>query len=143
VKEQVSRRLLAGVGLALWAAYFLGSAVSADLTGALAMPLELWSMTWLAMLFLMSVTLLAVDVLTGFGTWMKWAAPRLRGTGLLAGGALSAIALLQGLRAPVVDSYEVHIASLPAALNGTVIVGLSDLHLGSLLGTPWLAARVR
>jgi predicted MPP superfamily phosphohydrolase len=143
VKKHLSRRLLAGVGLALWAAYFFSSTVSADLTGALAMPLELWSMTWLAMLFLMSVALLAVDVLTGFGTWMKWAVPRLRGAGLLAGGALSAIALFQGLRAPVIESHEVHIASLPAALDGTVVVGLSDLHLGLLLGTPWLAARVR
>lgn len=143
VKERVSRRLLVGVGLALWATYFLGSAVSADLTGALAVPLELWSMTWLAMLFLTSVALLAVDLSTGFGTWMKSAVPRLRAAGLIAGGALSAMALVQGLRPPVIDSYDVHIASLPAALDGTVVVGLSDLHLGSLLGTPWLAARVR
>lgn len=143
VKERVSRRLLVGVGLALWAIYFLGSAVSADLTGALAVPLELWSMTWLAMLFLTSVALLAVDLSTGFGTWMKQAVPRLRGAGLVAGAALSAMALVQGLRPPVIDSYDVHIASLPAALDGMVVVGLSDLHLGSLLGKPWLAARVR
>jgi predicted MPP superfamily phosphohydrolase len=143
VKEHVPRRLLVGVGLALWACFLLGSAVSADVTGALAMPLELWSMTWLAMLFLTSIALLAVDVLTGFGTWMKRATPRLRAAGLIAGGTLSAIALVQGLRAPVIDSYEVHIASLPAAIDGTVVVGLSDLHLGSLLGTAWLAARVR
>jgi predicted MPP superfamily phosphohydrolase len=95
------------------------------------------------MMFLTSIALLAVDVMTGFGTLMKRAAPRLRGAGLIAGGALSAMALVQGLRAPVVDSYEVRIASLPAALDGTVVVGLSDLHLGSRLGTPWLAARVR
>jgi predicted MPP superfamily phosphohydrolase len=82
-------------------------------------------------------------VVTGFGTWMKRAAPRLRAAGLFAGGALSAIALVQGLRAPVIDSYDVPIASLPAALDGTVVVGLSDLHLGSLLGTAWLAARIR
>jgi predicted MPP superfamily phosphohydrolase len=73
---------------------------------------------------------------------MKQAVPRLRGSGLLAGGALTAMALVQGMRAPVVDSYEVRIASLPAELDGTVVVGLSDVHLGSLLGTPWLAARV-
>jgi predicted MPP superfamily phosphohydrolase len=143
VKEHVPRRLLVGAGLALWALFIVGSAVSADLTGGLAVPLELWSMTWLAMMFLTSTALLAVDVLTGFGRLMKRAAPRLRGAGLVAGGLLSAMALVQGLRPPVIDNYEVHIASLPAALDGTVVVGLSDLHLGSLLGTPWLAARVR
>jgi predicted MPP superfamily phosphohydrolase len=143
VKEHVPQRLLVGAGLALWASFFLGSGVSADLTGVLPVPLELWSMTWLAMLFLTSVALLAVDLSTGFGTLMKRAVPRLRGAGLLAGGALSAMALVQGMRAPVIDSYEVYIASLPTVLDGTVVVGLSDLHLGSLLGTPWLAARVR
>jgi predicted MPP superfamily phosphohydrolase len=143
VKERVPRRLLVGAGLVLWASFLLGSAVSADLTGVLAVPLEFWSMTWLAMLFLTSVTLLIVDVATGFGAFLKLVVPRLRGVALIAGGALSMVALIQGLRAPVVDSYDVHIASLPAALDGTVIVGLSDLHLGSLLGTVWLAARVR
>jgi predicted MPP superfamily phosphohydrolase len=142
VKKHVPRRLLVGAGFALWASFFLGTSASADLTGVLAVPLELWSMTWLATLFLTSVALLAVDVSTGFGTLMKRAVPRLRGGALLAGGALSAIALVQGLREPVIDSYEVHIASLPAALDGTVVVGLSDLHLGSLLGTSWLTARV-
>jgi predicted MPP superfamily phosphohydrolase len=143
VKEHVPPRLLVGAGLALWALFMVGSTVSAYLTGAMAVPLELWSMTWLAMLFLTSIALLAVDVSTGFGTLMKQAVPRLRGAGLIAGGVLSAMALVQGLRAPVIDNYEVRIASLPVALDGTVIVGLSDLHLGSLLGTPWLAARVR
>ena len=74
---------------------------------------------------------------------MKRAVSRRRGARLVAGAALSAIALIQGLRAPVVDSHDVHIAGLPAALDGTVVLGLSDLHLGSLLGTSWLAARVR
>jgi predicted MPP superfamily phosphohydrolase len=142
VKEHVPRRILVGAGLALWASYFLGHSTNADLTGDLAVPLELWSMTWLATLFLMSVALLVVEVATGFGTWLQRAVPRLRGAALVAGFALSAMALVQGLRAPVVDSYEVQIASLPAALDGTVVVGLSDVHLGSLLGAPWLAARV-
>jgi predicted MPP superfamily phosphohydrolase len=143
VQEHVPRRLLIGAGLALWASYFLSGSVSTETTGALAAPLELWSMTWLAMLFLTTVALLAVDAATGFGAFLKRAVPRLRGVALVTGGVLSTIALVQGLRAPVVDSYEVQIANLPAALDGTVVVGLSDLHLGSLLGTPWLTARVR
>ncbi len=55
---------------------------------------------------------------------------------------LSAVALVQGLRAPVVQRYDVTVQRLPAALDGTVIVALSDLHLGSLLGREWLAARL-
>jgi hypothetical protein len=46
VSEHVSRPLLVGAGLVLWAAFFLGTGVSAVLTGVLAVPLELWSMTW-------------------------------------------------------------------------------------------------
>jgi uncharacterized protein len=143
VKEHLSRKMLVGAGLALWTLFFLSSAASVELTGPLAVLLELWNMTWLGVLFLTSISLLIVDLATGFGAWMERAVPHLRGAGLVAGGALSAIALVQGLQAPVVDSYEVRIADLPAALDGTVVVGLSDLHLGSLLGKHWLAARVR
>jgi len=46
------------------------------------------------------------------------------------------------MRPPVVRAYEVRLAGLPADLDGTVLVALSDLHLGSLLGERWLAARV-
>jgi hypothetical protein len=143
LREHVSLRLLVGLGLLLWASYFLGSAASTRVTGTPAVCLELWSMTWLATLFLASVALMVVDVATGFGAFLKRAVPRLRGAALVAGCALSAVAAVQGLRAPVIESYEVHISRLPAALDGTVVIGLSGLHLGSLLSTPWLAARVR
>jgi hypothetical protein len=45
VKEHVPRRTLVGAGLALWAFFMVGSAVNADLTGVMAVPLELWRMT--------------------------------------------------------------------------------------------------
>jgi predicted MPP superfamily phosphohydrolase len=143
VKKHLPRNLLVGAGLTLWSIFIFGSAVSADLMGALAVPLELWNMTWLAMLFLTSIALMAVDMATGFGTWMKRVVPQMRALGLVAGGALSAMALVQGLRAPVINNYEVLIASLPAELDGTVVVGLTDLHLGALLGKRWLEDRVR
>jgi hypothetical protein len=41
-----------------------------------------------------------------------------------------------------VTSYEVQVAGLPPELDGTVLVALSDLHLGSSLGEEWLADRV-
>ena len=41
---------------------------------------------------------------------------------LVGGGVLSAIALVQGLRAPVVQNYEVQLAGLPASSDGTVLI---------------------
>jgi hypothetical protein len=61
---------------------------------------------------------------------------------LLAAGLLSVFALVQGMRPPVVRDHEVHLAGLPPEMDGMVIVAVSDLHLGSLLGERWLAARV-
>ena len=61
---------------------------------------------------------------------------------LIAGGALSLIALFQGLRPPVVQSYDVTLPGLPVEMEGTVLVAMSDLHLGSQLGERWLADRV-
>jgi predicted MPP superfamily phosphohydrolase len=142
VRRHVSPRVLIGVGVAFWASYFFGAALDRQDTGILATSLELWSMTWLAVLFLMSVPLLAAEAATGFGLLLPTIAPRLRGAALAVGGGLTLLALVQGLRAPVVQSYEVYSRGLPVALDGTVIVAISDLHLGSLLGATWLAARV-
>jgi predicted MPP superfamily phosphohydrolase len=143
VNKTVPRRLFAWVGLLLWALFLLGNIGTTDWTGVLTGPLEFWSMTWLGMLFLTSVVLLAVDVTTGFGMWMKQAVHLLRAAALATGFVLSAIALVQGLRAPVVESYEVRIANLPVELDGTIVIALSDLHLGSLLGLSWLEARLK
>jgi predicted MPP superfamily phosphohydrolase len=46
------------------------------------------------------------------------------------------------MRPPIVEKYEVTLPDLPSALDGTVIVALSDMHLGSQLGKGWLAARI-
>jgi predicted MPP superfamily phosphohydrolase len=50
--------------------------------------------------------------------------------------------VVQGQRAPVVQRYDVYVPKLPASCEGTVIVALSDLHLGTVLGQEWLSARV-
>lgn len=142
LRRLVSGRLLIGAGLVLWALFLVSRFISPELMGRLATPAELWSMTWMATLFLVSVTLLVVDMGTGFGFFLKRYLPRLRGIALIAGALLSLLALVQGQRAPVVQSYHVYTDKLPANLDGTVIVALSDLHLGTVLGEQWLAARV-
>ncbi len=142
VVRHVPRKVLIGAGVVLWASFFFARVLGHGGTGALAATLELFGMNWMAMLFLASVSFLAIDLLTGFGFLLPRLAPSLRGWALVAGGMLSVIALVQGLRPPVVQNYEVCLPGLPADMDGTVLVAMSDLHLGSLLGEHWLAARV-
>jgi predicted MPP superfamily phosphohydrolase len=142
VKQDIQRKYLIVLGFALWALFILGRVVGSEETGTFAGTLELWGMGWMATLFLMSVALLAVDVATGFGSFFSRSVPRMRGAALAIGAVLTAVALVQGLRAPVVQSYDVAVSGLPKDLNGTVIVVLSDLHLGVSLGEQWLTARV-
>jgi predicted MPP superfamily phosphohydrolase len=58
------------------------------------------------------------------------------------GMGLSVIALVQGLRPPVLENYNVYLSELPKEMDHTVIIAMSDLHLGSLLGPRWLQARI-
>ena len=143
LQRHVSRKLLIGAGMVLWTGFFLGRVVVGhDHTGIIARTLELLGMNWMGVLFLLFVSLLAMDLATGFGFLVPRRAPSLRGLALLAGGVLAAIALVQGVRAPVVQNYEVSLSGLPDEMNDTTLVAMSDLHVGSLLGKQWLEARV-
>lgn len=141
--KPIPPRLLIGAGIGLWVVFLLGIFYGRGGSGLAAKTLEFIGMNWMGVLFLCAVSLLAFDLVAGFGLLMPRWAPRLRGLGLAIGIALSAIALVQGLRAPVVRNHEVYISGLPSEMNGTVIVALSDLHLGSpSLGKRWLERRV-
>ena len=142
VVRYVSRRLFVGTGVVFWTILVLGRFYGHHNTGPLAWVLESLGMTWMGVLFLVSVSLFTVDLFTGFGYVFSRLVPLLRGLALLASLCLSALALVQGLRPPVVHQYEVHLNGLPDAMDGAVVVGLSDLHIGSLLGQRWLAARI-
>jgi predicted MPP superfamily phosphohydrolase len=140
--RRLPRAASVGIGAGLWAgmagALYLGHGAA----GTTARALEAFGMTWLAMLFIATVTLLPVDLVTLFGLVFRRQAPRLRGCALAGAAVLSAFALVQGMRAPVVREHEVRLEGLPASLDGTVLVAVSDLHLGSVLGEGWLAARL-
>ena len=142
VTRRVGRRWLWAAGAALWAGFALVRLHGRGPEASGAQAAEFAAMGWLAALFLTAVCLLAVDLATAFGLLFRRFAPRLRGWALAAGAALTVLALVQGLRPPVVEPYEVRLPGLPNELDGTVIVALSDLHVGSLLGVPWLEARV-
>jgi uncharacterized protein len=142
LKRHVSGKLLLGIGICLWAVFFLGRFIGHGGTGTLAMTLEFLGMNWMAVVFLLTVALLAVDIITGFGFVLPRWAPFLRGCALAAGAVLSVIALVQGLRPPVVQNYEVNLSGLPPEMDGKVIVAMSDLHVGTLISKQWLEARV-
>jgi len=142
VRHRISRKHLFGLGIILWATFLLGRVIGSEDAGYMAVMLEFLGMTWMAILFLMSVALFAVDAVTGFGYFLTRFVPDLRGLALVAGVVLSVVALIQGMRAPVVQNYDVYLAGLPGELDGTVIVALSDLHLGTMLGERWLLNRV-
>ena len=142
VHRCVSGKLLIFAGVILWGIFFFGRVVGHGGTGTLAGILEFLGMNWMAVLFLTSISLLVIDLVTVFGFLMPRIAPLLRGFALVTGGVLSVIALFQGMRPPVVQNYDVSLPGLASELDGTVLVALSDMHLGSLLGERWLAARV-
>lgn len=123
----------------LWLAYPLSRILDRSGLGLVARPLEFVGSAWLGVLFLACVALLAVDVVTLGGLGVRSSAPALRGWGLVAACALSVVALVQGLRPPAVVDYEVSLAGLPTERDGLVLVEISDLHLGTLIGDRWLA----
>jgi predicted MPP superfamily phosphohydrolase len=142
VARWVSRRGLLGAALGSWVLFLLARYYGHHGTGVLAVTVELLGVTLLGSVFLVALALLVVDLATGFG-WLfsRWA-PRLRGWALLAGAALSVIALVQGFRAPAVSSHEVTLRGLPAELDGTVLVAVSDTHVGGQLSAQWLEERM-
>jgi len=138
----LQRKYIAGTGLLLWVLFFVGRVYGHGSSSDLAGILEFAGMNWMAVLFLIAVSLFASDCVTGFGFILPRLAPLFRGAALAAGLLLAAIAIVQGMRPPVIRNYEVKIAGFPASLNGTVIIAMSDLHIGSLLGEHWLENRI-
>ena len=133
----VRRWVFAGAAF-LWALYPAGRILARLAPSAAATVLEFTGAVWMGTLFLLLSALLAADVLTGFGFFFRQAVPWVRGCALAVAGILSIVALVQGLRAPAVVTYEAALAGLPKALDGTRVVQLSDLHLGTLLRHRWL-----
>ncbi len=142
VKAYLSKKFLFSAGLLFWLIFYLGRVYGLHGTGFIAGTAELIGMNWMAALFLIFVCLLSIDIITGFGLILNQKAPLLRGLAIACGIALSCIALIQGLRPPVVEHYDVYLSDLPPEMEDTVLVAMSDLHLGSLIGVRWLEARI-
>jgi len=84
------------------------------------------------------VALLAADLITLGGWVLPRLAPAIRGWAAIMALAVSVVALVQGLRAPVVREYEVSVAGLPPERDGLQVILISDTHLGALIGQGWM-----
>lgn len=142
IKTRIPQKYIIGAGIILWILFYPGRIYGHHGIGIIAKILEFIGMNWMAGLFLIFICLLAMDLITGFGLFLPRLASRLRGLAIVVGFGLSVIALIQGLRPPVVENYDVYLSDLPNKMDNTVVVAISDLHLGSLLGSRWLQARI-
>lgn len=142
LQRHIPQYIFALSGVALLLLFMIGRFYGHDNPGFFAGVLELLAMNWMAILFLCALCLLLVDIVTVCGRKWSRQLSTLRALGLAAGLVLSIIAMVQGSRPPVIDAYEVALAGLPEELEGTVIVAVSDLHLGSRRNEHWLAARI-
>ncbi len=122
----------------LWASYPIARILNAKGLDRLAWPLEMFATIWMGTSFLLFSAFLVTDVLTLGGWLIPNFAPQLRAWVVLGVLALAAVALVQGLRPPVVSDHEVRLPGLPREHDGLVLAAVSDLHLGTLIGQRWL-----
>ena len=142
VVKFIPRKILVGGATVLLVIFYLGREYGHNRTDILAGIFEFLGMNWMAAIFLIFISIFTIDLITLFGFLLPRLSPRLRGWALSAGIVLSLIALFQGLRPPVIEKYDVSLSNLSPTLDGTVIVALSDMHLGSQLGERWLDDRI-
>lgn len=137
IRARVRPRSWALAAFILWLVYLGGVHLGDE-----ALDWRWWpgqfAMTWLGILFIMSVCLLIADLATCFGLWWRPHNRKLTAAAALLGLAVSAFALYQAVRTPVVVEHELVLKDLPPALDGTVLVAVSDLHLGAQRRAAWM-----
>jgi hypothetical protein len=143
IADHVHRGVLIAVAIFLWSSFLLGRMLEHYGVPVIARGLEFFGANWMGVLFLCLVLLFVADVVTGFGFLMPQGAPVVRGWALLLAIVLSVFAVIQGVRPPAVESYEIRVKGLPADRDGTVVVVASDMHVGEVQGKGWLAERVK
>jgi predicted MPP superfamily phosphohydrolase len=142
VAAHFSRRSLVTIAVLLWASYPLARILESWKLHSFAWPLEYAAANWIGLLFLAFMAFLTAEVLTGGGRLFPGYARMVRTAAIAAAGTLFLIGLIQAFRRPVVREQDVVIKGLPPERDGLVLVQISDLHLGTLLGRRWLTALV-
>lgn len=100
--------------------------------------LDIFSTTWVGVVFLLCLCFLAVDLVTLGGWLLQGRLVALRGGAVAAALVLSIVGLVQGHRDPVIRRVEVRVPGLPASREGTRVLFVSDLHLGTQIGQSWI-----
>ncbi len=143
IAQHVSTSALVITATVLWLSYVVARILDAKGLQAISWPVEYIAANWVGVLFLLFWALLAVDVFTLGGLLFHDQAPAVRTGAVLIACALSVLALIQAIRAPVITDYEVRLTGLRPERDGTVLLHISDLHLGNLLGRKWLRNLVK
>jgi predicted MPP superfamily phosphohydrolase len=138
ISAHLSTTALAVIAAGLWLSYVVARNLDAEGWQKWTWPLEYLAANWIGVLFLLFWCLLLSDVVTLGGWLLPRYAPSIRGWAVLTAGALCLLAWAQALRPPVLSEHEVRLPGLPPAHDGKVLVAVSDLHLGNLLGRRWL-----
>lgn len=122
----------------LWLSYFIARILDRKGFQRLVWPLEIVASNWVGIAFLLFWCLLASDILTLGGNIFTAQTPIIRTAAVAIAIVLCFIASIQGHRPPTLTEYEVSLPGLPPELEGKVLLQLSDLHLGNVLGKRWL-----
>jgi len=138
---QSARRWLTVAFVLLWLSFPLAQVLVRGV-GRAALPFEALSSVWLGTVFLAFIWLLAAELVTGFGWLMPRGVAMARTVAAGVALAMAVLGVMQGVRAPSVQSHEVPLDDLRPEDAGLVVVQITDLHLGELLGRDWLEQRV-
>ena len=129
-----TRRGVIALALLLWLTYPMGRILQSYHWKISGQFLEFVGAYWVGVLFLLFSAFLVVDLVTGGGFLLPKYAIKARAGGAVLAGLLAIMAILQGLRPPVVRDYEVVLPNLPRERDGLILVQISDLHLGTMTG---------
>jgi len=141
IAHHVPTAVLVAVIVLLGTSYILSRVLERFSIGGPSHLLEHLGAYWVGFFFLLLTAFFFVDLVSGFGFWLRPQVPMLRTWALAAAAIFASIALVQAHRAPVVTEYEVVMSNLPRSADGTVLVVASDMHLGSMLGYEWATRR--
>jgi predicted MPP superfamily phosphohydrolase len=143
VAGHVSTPGLVWTAAALAASFPAARLLNARGLAVIGRPLEFFAANWVGVIFLLVAALLAADVVTLGGWLLPGMAPAIRGGAAIIALLLAAAGCVQGFRPPVVTEHEVRLSGLPEERDGLVLVAISDLHLGSMIGERWTRRLIR
>ena len=126
-----------------WLSYPLGRTIYAFGWHGIGRSLEYLGGIWMGVLFLVLGALAAVDVLTVGGKLLADHVQQLRVGATTVAVAASMVAWASAALGPRIVEHEVRLAGLPPSADGTTLVHLSDVHLGTILGGAWLDRMVQ